>query len=105
MVKLVVTTREGDTEEVDAERGISIMENIRELEDSVDAICGGMCACATCHVYIEPDQQGNLPARGYEEQLMLEDLDCFDAERSRLSCQIVVSDDCEGLKLTVAPEE
>lgn len=105
MVKLVVTTRSGRIDEIDAEAGISIMENIRELEDSVDAICGGMCACATCHVYIEPEQQAGLPPRGYEEQLMLEDLESFDAEKSRLSCQIVVTDACEGLRLRVGPEE
>ena len=105
MVKLVVTTRSGRTEEIEAEPGISIMENIRELENSVDAICGGMCACATCHVYIEPEQQAGLPVRGYEEQLMLADLDSFDAEKSRLSCQIIVSDACEGLRLIVGPEE
>ena len=83
----------------------SIMENIRELDDSVEAICGGMCACATCHVYIEPDRQAALAPRSYEEQVMLQDLDAFDVARSRLSCQIRVDDVCEGLELTVAPEE
>ena len=105
MVKLVVTTRAGASIEIDAEPGISLMENIRELDDSVEAICGGMCACATCHVYIEPEQQAALPPRSFEELAMLEDLESFDAARSRLSCQIKVGDLCEGLRLEVAPEE
>jgi len=105
MVKLVVTVRDGRTAEIEAQPGISVMENIRELEDSVEAICGGMCACATCHVFIDPDEQAALPPRGYEEQLMLEDLEFFDPDKSRLSCQIVVTEACEGLRLEVGPEE
>lgn len=105
MVKLRVTPRHGAPVEIDAEPGISIMENIRELDDSVEAICGGMCACATCHVYIEPGQQAGLPPRSYEELVMLADLEGFDEPRSRLSCQIMVGEACEGLELTVAPEE
>jgi len=105
MVKLVVTTRDGVAQQVDAQAGISIMENIRELDDSVEAICGGMCACATCHVYIEPKFQSTLPPRGYEELVMLEELESFDPARSRLSCQIQVGPDCEGIEIAVGPEE
>lgn len=105
MVKLVVTNRDGAVLEVDAEPGISLMENIRELDASVDAICGGMCACATCHVLIGPPWSERLPPRGFEEQLMLQDLESFDPERSRLSCQIDVTEDCEGLELIVGPDE
>lgn len=105
MVKLVVTDRTGRVVQVDAKPGLSLMENIRDLEASVDAICGGMCACATCHVFIDPEWMERLPPRAYEEQQMLQDSSLFDPARSRLSCQIEVTDACEGLKLTVAPEE
>ena len=105
MPRLIVTNRRGKTTEVEARSGISVMENIRELDDSVDAICGGMCACATCHVYIDAEQTRLVPPRGYEEQLMLEDLDAYDPARSRLACQIVVTDSIDGLALTVGPEE
>lgn len=105
MVKLVVTDRKGRVVEVEAEPGISTMENIRDLDASVDAICGGMCACATCHVLIARDWIGRLPPRSYEEQLMLEGSVHFDRERSRLSCQLVTSEEHEGLAFTVAPEE
>jgi 2Fe-2S ferredoxin len=105
MVKLVVTDRRGRVVDVDARPGLSVMENIRDLDDSVEAICGGMCACATCHVYIDPSWAERLPPRSYEERLMLQDLEAFDAARSRLSCQIEVSDALDGLALTVGPEE
>ena len=105
MVKLVVTDRVGATVEVDAVPGISMMENIRELDDSVDAICGGMCSCATCHVFIEPSLWDRLPERGYEELMLLQDLDSFDPKRSRLSCQIEVTGGHDGIALKVGPEE
>lgn len=105
MVKLIVTDRRGNTVEVDAEPGISTMENIRDLDASVDAICGGMCACATCHIYVAPEWQERLPPRSYEELLMLRESDYFDEDKSRLSCQLTVSEELEGLRFTVAPEE
>ncbi len=105
MVKLVVTDKDGREVAVDARAGLSIMENIRTLPRSVEAICGGMCACATCHVYVDPTWIGRLPRRSYEEQSMLQDHASFDPERSRLSCQIVVREAFEGLRLTVAPDE
>jgi len=105
MTKIVVTDRDARVVEVNAEPGISIMENIRDLDASVEAICGGMCACATCHVYVDPAWKEQLPPRSFEEQRMLQDLDFFDAERSRLSCQIEMAAAYDGITLTVAPEE
>lgn len=105
MVKLVVTDREGGIVDVDATPGISLMENIRELDASVDAICGGMCACATCHVYIDAQWAAVAGARSYEETVMLEDVAGFDPQRSRLSCQIRITPELEGISLTVAPED
>lgn len=81
------------------------MENIRDLDASVDAICGGMCACATCHVYIGPAWQDRLGPRSFEETSMLRDLESFDSERSRLSCQISVSEAHDGVEIAVGPEE
>ncbi len=104
MVKLVVTDKDGREVAVDARPGLSIMENIRALPRSVEAICGGMCACATCHVYVDPNWVGTLPPRSYEEQSMLQGHASFDAERSRLSCQIVVREAFDGLRLMVAPD-
>jgi len=105
MVKLVVTDREGQVVEVKAHAGISVMENIRELDNSVDAICGGLCSCATCHVFIDPHWLEKLPPRGEEEALLVGDSANYDHERSRLSCQISLTDELDGLTLTIAPEE
>jgi 2Fe-2S ferredoxin len=105
MTKLVVTDREGQTVGVDAHDGISVMENIRDLDNSVDAICGGLCSCATCHVFVDPAWIAKLPPRSDEEAELLGDLSSFNQSQSRLSCQLTVSDALDGLVLTVAPEE
>ena len=104
MVKLVVTDKDGREVAVDARAGLSIMENIRTLPRSVEAICGGMCACATCHVYVDPQWVDKLPRRSYEEQGMLFGHASFDPARSRLSCQIVVRETFDGLRLTVVTD-
>jgi 2Fe-2S ferredoxin len=105
MVKLVVTDKDGREVQVDARAGLSIMENIRHLPRSVAAICGGMCACATCHVFIDAEWMRRLPPRRYEERLMLASTSAFDTARSRLSCQIKVTTELEGLRVIVAPDE
>ncbi len=105
MARLVVTDREGGQIEVDGQTGLSVMENIRDLQDSVDAICGGLCSCATCHVHIDPQWLDKLPPRHEEEDMLVSDSMYFDPERSRLSCQITLTDELDGLTLTVAPEE
>lgn len=105
MARLAVTDREGRQVEIEGQTGISVMENIRELDDSVDAICGGLCSCATCHVHVDPEWLAKLPPRHEEEDLLVGDSMHFDPERSRLSCQITLTDELDGLTLTVAPEE
>jgi ferredoxin, 2Fe-2S len=104
MVKLILTNTAGHVVEVQARPGLSVMENIRALEHGVAAICGGMCACATCHVYVARAWTAQLPPRRYEEHVILRDLASFDHERSRLSCQIVVSEALQGLELEVAAD-
>jgi ferredoxin, 2Fe-2S len=104
MVKLVVTDKDGRDIEVEARIGLSVMENIRQLPRSVEAICGGLCSCATCHVLIDASWVQRLPPRRYEERLMLVGSRTFDATRSRLSCQIKVTAELEGLRLAVAPD-
>jgi 2Fe-2S ferredoxin len=105
MVKLVVTDKDGRDIEVDARSGLSLMENIRSLPRSVEAVCGGMCACATCHVHVDQPWIGRLPPRRYEERVMLTTSRSFDVERSRLSCQIVVTPALEGLRITVVDDD
>ena len=105
MVRLVGTNRAGQQVKVEASSGISLMENIRELDSSVDAICGGLCACATCHVHIDPAWANRLPQRQEEETLLISDSANYIAEQSRVSCLIELTNDVDGLEFTIAPEE
>lgn len=105
MVQIVVVDREGETVSVDAEEGTTLMEAIRDLDNSVEAICGGMCSCATCHCLIDPDWFGRLAERSDDELDLLQELDSYDADRSRLACQVELAADLDGLKLVVGPEE
>ncbi len=105
MPTIVVKNRDGAESRVAAQTGISLMENIRDLDASVDAICGGLCSCATCHVFIAPDWTDRLPGRSPEETMLLENSESFNPERSRLSCQILVTEELEGLSLEVAPSD
>ena len=105
MAKLVVVTREGDETVYEAEAGLSVMEIIRDNGiDELLALCGGCCSCATCHVYVDPAFTGLLPDMSDDENDLLDSSDHRD-ERSRLSCQIAMSDELDGLIVTIAPED
>lgn len=101
-MKIFVTNLQGKTEEYEAIEGWSLMEILRDYGLSVKAECGGACSCATCHVYIDEKWISKLhPMRGDEEEMLDEAIDVKD--NSRLSCQIVLSEDLDGLEITVAP--
>ncbi|MGC6328434.1 2Fe-2S iron-sulfur cluster-binding protein [Rhizorhabdus sp. FW153] len=105
MPKLVVVTREGEESVLDAEAGLSVMEVIRDAGiDELLALCGGCCSCATCHIYVDPAFVGVLPEMSDDENDLLDSSDHRD-ERSRLSCQIAMSDELDGLTVTIAPED
>lgn len=98
-----VTNRAGETSEFEAESGISVMENLRDNDYEVEAICGGSCSCATCHVYVEPAWLERLPAQETDEHELVSDEPTY-KPNSRLSCQIEMTDALDGLTLTIAPE-
>jgi|SRR5579863_8963204 2Fe-2S ferredoxin len=104
MPKLRVIDRDGVERELEASNGATLMEPLRDMEDGVAAICGGMCSCATCHVYVDEAWVSKLPAAMSDETDMLGDLSSR-KPNSRLSCQIVLNDTLSGLKVSVAPEE
>lgn len=105
MPKLVVVTREGEESVLDAEAGLSVMEVIRDAGiDELLALCGGCCSCATCHVFVDPAFTGVLPEMSDDENDLLDSSDHRD-DRSRLSCQLVMTDDLDGLTVTIAPED
>jgi len=103
MSKLIVTDREGQVHELEGRPGWSVMEIIRDNDLPIEAACGGCCACATCHVYVDPAWTEKLSEVGDEEELMLDE--AYEVqETSRLSCQLKWSDELDGLKVTLAPE-
>ncbi|MDF0542169.1 2Fe-2S iron-sulfur cluster-binding protein [Sphingobium sp. H39-3-25] len=105
MPKLIVVNRAGDETTIDAENGLSVMEAIRDNGfDELLALCGGCCSCATCHVYVDADSADGLPAISEDENDLLDSSDHRN-ERSRLSCQIVMSDALDGLRVEIAPED
>ena len=105
MVKLTIVTREGEQQEIKAETGMTLMEAIRDNGlDELLALCGGCLSCATCHVFIDDEHLGLLEPRSQDEQDLLEGSEFFDA-RSRLSCQIPVSDVLDGARIEIAPED
>ena len=105
MPKLIVVTRDGEEREIDGEAGLSVMEVIRDAGvDELLALCGGCCSCATCHVYVDPAFADALPAMSEDENDLLDSSDHRN-ETSRLSCQVVLSDALDGLRVTIAPED
>lgn len=105
MPQLIVTTREGDTRTLEGGVGLSIMEVIRDGGvDELLALCGGVCSCATCHVHVDPDFAGVLPAMSEDENDLLDSSSHRDAT-SRLSCQVRMTDALSGLRVKIAPED
>lgn len=105
---LRIRDREGQRHDLEAVDGWRAMEVIRDygLENASVAIkaeCGGACACATCHVYVEKAWIERLPPASLEEHAALDG--AFDVrENSRLSCQIIMDESLDGLELTLAPD-
>jgi len=105
MPELIVVSRAGVESKITAKAGSSLMSALRDGGfDELQALCGGCCSCATCHVYIGPEFAAVIPAIGEDENDLLDTSDHRTAE-SRLSCQIQVSDALDGLRVTIAPED
>ena len=105
MVAINVTNRAGAQHAVEGKAGNTLMEVLRDHNMDVEAICGGCCSCATCHVFIAPEWTAKLPARSADEQELLQETSSYRPDTSRLSCQIQLTDALNGIAVTVAPEE
>lgn len=102
MTRIIVVDAEGRQHTLEALEGWRVMEIIRDWGVGIRAECGGACSCATCHVFVDPEWLARLPAAEEEEEAMLDTLgNC--RPNSRLSCQILVSPELDGLKVEVAP--
>ncbi len=105
MPKLVVVNRSGEESTVMAGEGLSVMEAIRDNGfDELLALCGGCCSCATCHIFVDPAFADKLPPMSEDENDLLESSD-HRGETSRLSCQVQLTPDLDGLRVTIAPED
>ena len=97
MSKITYIEHNGKSHTLDVENGLSVMEGaIQNNISGIDADCGGACACATCHVYVDEKWFGKLPKKTDDEQDML-DMAFEPSKTSRLSCQIIVEDTLDGL--------
>ena len=103
MSKIFVTDREENTHELKAETGLTLMEIIRDAGLDIEAACGGCCACATCHLYVDNDWIAKLPKIETDEESML-DQAFHVTSQSRLGCQIEYNENFKGIILTLAPE-
>ncbi len=104
MAELLVVDRDGREHRVAGKEGVSVMETLRELDYGVAAICGVMCSCATCHVWIDPAWADRVPPRQGDEVELLQELSGF-RPNSRLSCQVPFTAALDGLRVTIAPDE
>ncbi|MGQ0527893.1 MAG: 2Fe-2S iron-sulfur cluster-binding protein [Alphaproteobacteria bacterium] len=97
-MKIHVADLKGVEHALEAVPGWRVMEIIREHGLPIKAECGGACACATCHVYVDEAWLGKIPPTREEEDYMLDSV--FDRQsNSRLSCQIIMSEALDGLRL------
>ena len=97
MPKITYIEHNGKTHTIDVHNDLSVMEGaIQNNIPGIEADCGGACACATCHVYVDKQWLDKLPKKDSAEEDML-DMAFEPKKNSRLSCQIVVSDELDGL--------
>ena len=104
MAKVTYIDHSGEKREVEIENGLTVMEGaIQNDIPGITADCGGAMACATCHVYVEENWFNKLP-KAEDAEVDMIDMAYEPKKNSRLSCQIIVSDELDGLKVTT-PEK
>ncbi len=105
MVKITFVQEDGSRQVVEAAPGLTVMEAAKtEDVPGIDAECGGACACATCHVYVEPEWVEAVGKAAEMEEDMLDF--AFDVrEESRLSCQIRITEKLDGLVVRVPAKQ
>ena len=104
MIRINVKDRFGESHELQGQPGDHLMELLRDVPWGVEAICGGMCSCATCHVYVDPEWRDKFDAIELDEEDLL-DFSDHRQEGSRLSCQLELTESHDGLSVALAPEE
>ena len=104
MAKITYKDNQGNSKTIEVEKGLSVMEGaIQNDIPGIDADCGGAMACATCHVYVEENWFNKL-TKAEDAEVDMIDMAYEPKKNSRLSCQIIVSDELDGLEVTT-PEK
>ncbi len=105
MSKIIFITSDAKTHEVEAQNGLTVMEAaVQNDVPGIDADCGGGMACATCHVYVQDEWYNKLPTKEDGEEDML-DMAFEPKKNSRLSCQLIISDDLDGLIVNIPKKQ
>jgi len=105
MTKITYNTHDSKIHTIDVQNGLTVMEGAVQNDISgIDADCGGGMACATCHVYVKEDWWDKLPNKEDGEEDMI-DMAYEPNKFSRLSCQIIVSDELDGLVVSIPSKQ
>ena len=105
MTKITYITHKNETHTVDVQNGLTVMEGAVQNDiPGIDADCGGGMACATCHVYVNNEWYDKLTPKEDGEEDML-DMAFEPKKNSRLSCQITVTDELDGLKVNIPSKQ
>tara|TARA_B100001029_G_C14622030_1_gene214596 strand:- start:171 stop:491 length:321 start_codon:yes stop_codon:yes gene_type:complete len=105
MPKITYIDSSGNQKTIEVEKGLSVMEGaVQNNIPGIDADCGGGMACATCHVYVKEEWLNKLPKAEDGEQDMI-DMAFEPKSNSRLSCQLIVSDELDGLVVTTPSKQ
>ena len=105
MPKITYNDNQGNSKTIEIENGLSVMEGAVQNDiPGIDADCGGGMACATCHVYVEEKWLNKIP-KAEEAEVDMIDMAYEPKKNSRLSCQIIVSDELEGLVVTTPAKQ
>ena len=104
MPKVTFTDHKGDSKTIEIDNGLSVMEGaVQQNIPGIDADCGGSMACATCQVYVDDNWYEKIP-KAEDAEIDMIDMAFEPKKNSRLSCQIIVTDNIDGLKVTT-PEK
>ena len=104
MPKITYLDNQGNSKTIDVENGLTVMEGaIQNDIPGIDADCGGSMACATCHVYVEEKWLDKI-TKAEEAEVDMIDMAFEPKKNSRLSCQLIVTDELNGLTITT-PEK
>ena len=105
MPKIIYITSDNQAHNIEVQNGLTVMEGAVQNDiQGIDADCGGGMACATCHVYVKEDWLDKLPKKEEGEEDML-DMAFEPKKNSRLSCQLIVSDDLDGLVVNIPSKQ